>query len=285
MEARAKQLGLPPKTLKYLWPQGPGDSPGRSDFAPTAADSKAINALGLGTNVMSDIHGPALGGVAKAEQVFAEAATAKWGAMNLETNCGDHTMHRALTEGRDLNLFFRYANPALQGRAASFCMERSGYNSGFANDQGLIFYLPNTTWLQPPAHVHAMITESWQPHSANFTLGSGCSSLNVSAGDVSAAVSADGQAASVRIVNEGAAPLTVKVSIGGDRAAAAAAVNVSVLEGSACAKTPTFPYQSEHKRCANTPGEPDLFAPTPWHVVEGGSLTVPGYSFAVAQLS
>ena len=87
----------------------------------------------------------------------------------------------------------------------------------------------------------------------------------------------------MRIVNEGAAPLTVKVSMSGDRAAAAA-VNVSVLEGSACAKTATFPYQSEHKRCANTPGEPDLFAPTPWHAAEDGSLTVPGYSFAVAQL-
>ena len=55
--------------------------------------------------------------------------------MNLETNCGDHTMHRALTEGRDLNLFFRFPNPALKGRAASFCMEPSGYNEGFANDQ------------------------------------------------------------------------------------------------------------------------------------------------------
>lgn len=54
-------------------------------------------------------------------------------------------MHRALTEGRDLNLFFRYENPALRGRAGSFCMERSGYNSGFANDQGMIFYLPNAS--------------------------------------------------------------------------------------------------------------------------------------------
>ena len=126
MEARAKKLGLPPKTLHYLWPQGPGDSPGRANFAPTAADAAAINALGLGTNIMSDIHGgryqpralkrlfcvacfgtqiraqppaeapaavtlglfwlgPAIGGVAKAEQVFAEKATSTWGAMNLET--------------------------------------------------------------------------------------------------------------------------------------------------------------------------------------------------------
>ena len=32
------------------------------------------------------------------------------------------------------------------------------------NDQGLIFFLPNATWLQPPAWAHAMITETWQPH-------------------------------------------------------------------------------------------------------------------------
>ena len=57
MEARAKQLHLPPKTLHYLWPQGPGDSPGRTDFAPTAADARQINALGLGQNILSDIHG------------------------------------------------------------------------------------------------------------------------------------------------------------------------------------------------------------------------------------
>ena len=41
-------------------------------------------------------------------------------------------------------------------------------------------------------------------------------------------------------------------------------VRVSVLEGSACASTPSFPYQSEHTKCANTPAEPELFAPTAW---------------------
>lgn len=57
MEARAKEVGMPPRSLHYLWPQGPGDSPGRADFAPTAADAAAINALGLGTNILADIHG------------------------------------------------------------------------------------------------------------------------------------------------------------------------------------------------------------------------------------
>jgi hypothetical protein len=78
MEARAKALKLPQQSFSYLWPQGPGDSPGRKDFAPNAADAQAINALGLGSHILSDIHGPSMGGVTKAEQVFAEPATSGW---------------------------------------------------------------------------------------------------------------------------------------------------------------------------------------------------------------
>jgi alpha-N-arabinofuranosidase len=277
MEARARTLGLPPKTLSYLWPQGPGDSPGRKDFAPTASDAAAINALGLGTNIMSDIHGPAMGGVPKAEQVFAEAATANWGAMNLETNCGDHTFHRALTEGRDLNQFFRFRNPALKGRAASFCMERSGYNEGFANDQGLSFSLPNTTWLQPPGWVHAMVSESWQPLAVNVSLSPGCASLNLSRGDISASASEDGRSVTVRVVNGGPAALALSVTMAGG---GAAAVRYSTLEGSACA-VDEFPYASEHRSpCANTPAQPTLFSPTPPRAATGPVTAAP-YSYTV----
>jgi hypothetical protein len=56
-------------------------------------------------------------------------------------NCGDHTLRRALEEGYDLNMFANEGNPRLKGRAASFCMERSGYQEGGLNDQGLVFFL------------------------------------------------------------------------------------------------------------------------------------------------
>ncbi len=254
--------------------------------------------------------------------------------MNLETNCGDHTMHRALTEGRDLNLFFRFPNPALKGRAASFCMERSGYNEGFANDQvcpslaamacsvldaatmriggadallvpniffgtrlwfsqGLAFFVPNMTWLQPGGHVHAMISQSWQPLAVNFSISSGCpTSLNVSAGDLSVAASQDGSSASVRIVNDAAADLHVSVVMApsGVRGPLAAAKEMSVsavasvLQGSACARNASFPYVSEHTACANTPAQPDLFTPTPWERVAEGGLRVPSYSYAVVKV-
>ena len=36
-------------------------------------------------------------------------------------------------------------------------------------DQAISFFLPNMTWLQPPGHVHAMITDSWQPVVVNAT--------------------------------------------------------------------------------------------------------------------
>ena len=48
MEARATKIGMPPNMLHYLWPEGPGDSPGRPSFVPNATDVAAINALGLG---------------------------------------------------------------------------------------------------------------------------------------------------------------------------------------------------------------------------------------------
>ena len=80
-----------------------------------------------------------------------------WSAVNAETNCGDHTVFRMLEEAEELNGYFRLESPRLLGRAASFCSERSGYNEGGLNDQGLSFFLPNMTWLQPPGWVHAMI--------------------------------------------------------------------------------------------------------------------------------
>merc|ERR1719203_1804438 len=122
----------------------------------------AAAALGLGDRLIWDIHVMSGGATAIAEEFFRRAADG-WGAINLETNYGDHTVRRMLGEAQDLNLHFNYANPRLLGRTGSFCMERSGYNEGGLNDQGLIFFLPNMTWLQPAGHVHAMIANTWQP--------------------------------------------------------------------------------------------------------------------------
>ena len=70
---------------------------------------------------------------------------------------------------------------AVKARTASFCTERSGYNEGGANDQGLAFYLPNGTWLQPPGFVHKIVHDTWLPHALAVTLGGAPTNLSVSA--------------------------------------------------------------------------------------------------------
>ena len=100
-----------------------------------------------------------------------------------------------LEEADDLNGFFRTSDNAEQllGRAASFCLERSGYNEGGLNDQGLAFFLPNATWLQPPGHVHAIVNQTWQPNNLKLTAaGGGCGGgENGTATSISAQASAD----------------------------------------------------------------------------------------------
>jgi|EP01046_Picozoa_sp_COSAG06_P017124 hypothetical protein len=89
--------------------------------------------------------------------------------MNCETNVGDHTFNRALLEGWDLNTFFNEKSSKLKGRTASFCMERSGFSEGGANDQGLLMFLPNQTWGQPGFYTHQMVAATWQPNALSWS--------------------------------------------------------------------------------------------------------------------
>ena len=122
--------------------------------------------------IVADVHvGSAGGGVNEAMVVFgeAEAAGLRISAINEETNAASHDMARALDEASDLNSFFSVpaeTGARLLGRAASFCTSRSGHRDAF--DQGLVFFLPNMTWLQPPGHVHVLVTESWLPVAAAY---------------------------------------------------------------------------------------------------------------------
>ena len=47
----------------------------------------------------------------------------------------------------------------LHFRTASFCTERSGHYDAF--DQGISFFLPNMSWIEPPGYVHQMVSETW----------------------------------------------------------------------------------------------------------------------------
>lgn len=161
MEARAKKVGVGGK-LKYIFPSNGGLNP---------ADTIKAKALGIDAQMAADIHVGGGGGVEVAIADFKMEGDFKISAINQETNAGTHDQARAMSEAADLNDFFN-APAELQtrilGRTASFCTERSGHFDAF--DQGISFFLPNASWLQPPGHVHAMVHSSWQPSALNVTV-------------------------------------------------------------------------------------------------------------------
>ncbi len=162
MEERARALGLGGR-LRYIFPQSGGLR---------GADVAAARALGIDAQIVTDIHVGASGAIDEATNLFRGDPAFRQSAVNLEVNAGSHTHGRALLEAADLNAFLGAPAPMQRrvlARTASFCMERSGHFDAF--DQGLAFFLPNASWLQPPGHVHAMIAASWLPNGLNVTLG------------------------------------------------------------------------------------------------------------------
>lgn len=160
MEKRAKALGGRVPPLRYMFPKRTG--------IPPKEMSAALKAGLDPSRILTDVHVGAGGGVAAAEALLARVPVAGFdqGVVNLETNAGTHDLQRALDEATDLLAWIHaQANASLArrlyGRAASFC---SGGASQFdAWDQGLAFFLPNMTFLQPPGHVHQMLAEVGAP--------------------------------------------------------------------------------------------------------------------------
>ena len=162
MEERATVLGLN-GSLVYIFPENGGLSD---------ADTDAAKKLGIDSSIAADIHVGPGGAVDVATALWKRRADFGASAVNLETNAGTHHQERALQEAADLNAFF--AAPAevqrrLLVRTASFCTSRSGHFDAF--DQGISFFLPNMTWLQPPGHVHAMVAASFQPNALSTRVG------------------------------------------------------------------------------------------------------------------
>lgn len=161
MEARANAVGAAGE-LHYIFPSNAGL---------TGDDVAKAAALKLGDRLVTDLHVGAGGALPVAEDLFAAHSAAGLtddAAVNFETNAATHNFGRALAEAQDLNDFFNAGNQRMLARTASFCHGRAGHFDMF--DQAISFFLPNMTWLQPPGHVHAMITASWQPHALNSTI-------------------------------------------------------------------------------------------------------------------
>merc|ERR1712100_522145 len=192
MEKRAKSLGkggqlyyISPNNNQWLHPD----------------DADRAEKLGLKDHLVEDFHVGAGGAVKIAQGMFAANGSLTEGMLNLETNDGHHEMARALAEAADLNMFFNQFIPAtssdsigrIKARTASFCTERSGHFDAF--DQGITFFLPNGSWIQPPGYVHKMIHESWLPDAVAVDAARGLS--------CSAQRSKDGSQLRLLMVNKG----------------------------------------------------------------------------------
>ena len=168
------------------------------------------------------------------------------------------------------------------GRAASFCMERAGYNSGGWNDQGLIFFLPNMTWLQPPGHVHAMIDRAWQSNARRVVLSGGdvghCAKTTGAypAGpcvDVAAQASDDGGSVSVQLLNMHPDPIEVQLIFAGADVAANARANVTARW-----------LHADSTGAVNTPAAPSAVAPYMTKVDLVKPVVLPPFSFVVLEV-
>eukprot|EP00927_Polykrikos_kofoidii_P055382 TRINITY_DN49653_c0_g1_i1.p1 TRINITY_DN49653_c0_g1~~TRINITY_DN49653_c0_g1_i1.p1 ORF type:complete len:705 (-),score=59.15 TRINITY_DN49653_c0_g1_i1:16-2130(-) len=279
MEARAALVGIP-RVLRYIYPSGGGDA-GTGGPA-NKSEATAAGKLGLGARLAVDVHVYAGGGVRAAEAVFTDPilGPGMWGAANLETNCGDHTMHRALIEAQDMMTFLRYPNARLTARAGSFCFERSGYNEGGWNDQGFVFYLPNMTWLQPPGHVHSMLHKMWQPRGLKVTL-EGCEHVHCGSpsgegGDdtrcalATAQAAEDGSIVVVQLLNMGDAAIEFTLAMVGARLPQTAHALV---------------LGADSLSSVNTPSEPSKVSPVSALLeLTNGKIKLPRQTFAVLRL-
>ena len=130
------------------------------------------------------------------------------------------------------------------------CAAPARYYDGGGNDQGLSFYLPNGTWLQPPGYVHKMVHDTWLPGALKVSI-LGSDSLSVSA-----QIAKDRSSLRLLVVNNQTVAAEVSVAI--KNWAAGGHANVTTL--SAASLTADNPPHAA--------GLPGLVAPTntikPW---------------------
>ena len=251
-----------------------------ADIAKASKLSPRIDEL-----MVADLHVGGGGAVEQATALFAKTPDFKMGAVNAETNAGTHTFDRAMSEASDLNDWFNAgivsadAANRLHFRAASFCMgDATDFDSW---DQGISFFLPNSTWLQPPGYVHQMIDQTWQPSALNVTAVATQSGQPLGSPVVSAQKSTDGKTLVMRYVNFGSASSPTP------------AVSVTVhLKSSSGAAVETrgaatvWTLESQDGLGANPPGQPSLISPKKSTLAsfgDGTVLSVPSNAYVIVE--
>merc|ERR1711920_945102 len=151
----------------------------------------------------------------------------------------------------------------LYARTGSFCSGTSDHYDDW--DQGISFFLPNMTWLQPPGHVHAMITETWADQTIQMD-------IDGAPGDKSLHVAAQRSASELvlRVVNAGGEDLQTTFQVSGAH-----------VTGPASLRT----LQDDDLKAVNTPSAPSAVAPktssASWKSATELTVTLPKYSFTI----
>jgi len=239
IEAKRKQIpGAPKWNFMYPTNRGPPD-----------AMTVALIASGVeGSRLTPDCHVGAGGGVGCA------TSSSGWinhnlSGINCETNAATSDLLRGVNEARDLQAWYSQdaaTTARLIARTASFCIERAGHFDGF--DQGISFFLPNMTWLQPPGHVHSLFSQ----YAGVDAVTASSSEPHVTA---SAQLSVDAATLFVQLVNSNDSGATANVTVSLTGFSAAASVDVYTLAEPVPAGTAPNP------RAGNPAADPAYIAP------------------------
>jgi alpha-L-arabinofuranosidase len=158
-------------------------------------------------------------------------------------------------------------------------MERSGHADSSLNDQGLIFFLPNLTWGQPPYYTHQMASEAMRaaPTAVSVSMaitGASFSNTTDLRGIVSAQIADDNTKTTVRFVNVLPETIFVDLTITGLQ------TGPSTKVGAVFSATMTV-LHSARLSDANTPAAPLAVSPRQIALSDLQKVQVPAHSFAI----
>ena len=211
MRTREEALGLQlGEKLDYLIGGPPDLRPAQvSALAPLARKLAAALAP-LGPFAMWDLY---VGGDAVQDAVVAwdsarllrsllAASGSQMRLAVLEENGVHHDVTRALNHARNINRFSRLGAGVLRLDASANGLQVFGHNDN-SWDQGLVFTLPNMTWLSPLGYAQHMLADA--AHAVNGSIRNLLELRNRTAWnetvDICALLSDDGVTAVVRVVN------------------------------------------------------------------------------------
>merc|ERR1711920_1127018 len=180
-----------------------------------------------------------------------------------------------MSEANDLNDWFNCAADwckRLHFRTASFCTERSGHFDAF--DQGISFFLPNMSWLQPPGYVHKMIADTWGSRGLKVALSAqdGVNTENpptYPSPSASAQLSDEGHSVVVRVAVNNATKVVLQL-------------NGKPVSGAVKYTT----ISADNLNAANPPSDPTLISPvtSTTEFPSDGSIALPANSFTVFEV-